>query len=335
MLLSGQEDPRTSELGHTISFGADQFVRFATDYYSSDRVFDRIHERGGVTGYAHQAISFHGYRGMTLDVLAGKIDFLELAQFCVPEGPLAVDHYYHFLDLGYRLTALAGSDFPWCGRGRRAGEAVVGPQIGDARFYTYIDKPFSYDRWFTAVKAGQTFATTGPMLELTVNGRKPGASLGVQPGTTVRISAAAHGHAAQVPLQRLQIIGHGKVLAEVRAGEPGQNATGLSLELELPVEHGIWVAARTDAEVSQHAHTTPVYITVNGDGFHNRASLAAQIDRAESYLQEVRELLTLPESPDGPASSRSRGLESYPASRKRLQQRIAEAESKLEELRRL
>jgi hypothetical protein len=43
VLLSGQEDPRTSQLGHTISFGADQFVRFATDYYSSDRVFDRIH----------------------------------------------------------------------------------------------------------------------------------------------------------------------------------------------------------------------------------------------------------------------------------------------------
>jgi hypothetical protein len=57
---------------------------------------------------------------MTLDVLAGKIDFLELAQFCVPEGPLAVDHYYHFLDLGYRLTALAGSDFP--------GAAVDGEQ---------------------------------------------------------------------------------------------------------------------------------------------------------------------------------------------------------------
>lgn len=76
MLLTGQEEPRTSELGHTISFAADRLVRFADDYYSSDRVFDRIHELGGVTGYAHQGMLFHGYRGMTPDVLAGKLDFL-------------------------------------------------------------------------------------------------------------------------------------------------------------------------------------------------------------------------------------------------------------------
>ena len=81
------------------------------DYYSFDRLFDRVHELGGVTGFAHQGMSFHGYRGMVLNTLRGKTDFLELAQFCVPEGPLPVQHYYHFLDMGYKLTALAGSDF--------------------------------------------------------------------------------------------------------------------------------------------------------------------------------------------------------------------------------
>jgi hypothetical protein len=80
-------------------------------------LFDKVRSLGGVTGFAHQGMSFHGYRGMTLNVLRGKVDFLELAQFCVAQGPLALDHYYHFLDLGYKLTALAGSDFPWCGRG--------------------------------------------------------------------------------------------------------------------------------------------------------------------------------------------------------------------------
>jgi len=92
-------------------------VRFRSDYYSFDRLFDRVHELGGVTGFAHQGMSFHGYRGMALNTLRGKNDFLEVAQFCVPEGPLALEHYYMFLDLGIRLTALAGSDFPWCGRG--------------------------------------------------------------------------------------------------------------------------------------------------------------------------------------------------------------------------
>ena len=121
LLSSGQEEPRTPEIGHTISLGASDFVRNQQDYYSFDKLFDRVHALGGVTGIAHQAMSFHGYRGMALNTLRGKTDFLELAQFCEPEGPFAVQHYYEFLDRGIKLTALAGSDFPWCG---------VGPQYG-------------------------------------------------------------------------------------------------------------------------------------------------------------------------------------------------------------
>jgi hypothetical protein len=33
---------------------------------------------------------------MALDALGGKIDFLELIQFCVQAGPIAVEHYYRF-----------------------------------------------------------------------------------------------------------------------------------------------------------------------------------------------------------------------------------------------
>ncbi|MCP5118307.1 MAG: hypothetical protein GY953_46435 [bacterium] len=90
ILSPGQEEPRTPEIGHTISLGADEFVRFRDDYYAYGRLFDRVHELNGVSGFAHQGVSFHGYRGMTLNVLRGKVDFLELAQFCVAEGPLAL-----------------------------------------------------------------------------------------------------------------------------------------------------------------------------------------------------------------------------------------------------
>jgi hypothetical protein len=72
MLTSGQEEPRTHEVGHTISLGAGEFVRFASEYYHYDRVFDRVHELGGVTGYAHQGVLFAGYRGMTLRRVARR-----------------------------------------------------------------------------------------------------------------------------------------------------------------------------------------------------------------------------------------------------------------------
>ena len=136
LLSPGQEEPRTPEIGHTISLGASGFVRSRErDYYTYATTFDRVHELGGITGYAHQGVTFHGWRGMTLDVLQGKLDFLELLQFCAPQGPLVTDNYYRFLDLGFPLIATAGSDFPWCGRNTKFGAAEnEGPPLGDARF---------------------------------------------------------------------------------------------------------------------------------------------------------------------------------------------------------
>ncbi|MDO8541724.1 MAG: CehA/McbA family metallohydrolase [Opitutaceae bacterium] len=332
VLTSGQEEPRTGELGHTISLGAQAFVRFQDDYFLYDKLFDRVHELGGVSGYAHQGMSFHGYRGMTLDVLAGKIDFLELMQFCVPEGPLAVEHYYRFLDLGYRLTALAGSDFPWCGRGARPGEEQVGAQIGNARFYTYVGDEFGFPRWLDGVKAGHTFVTSGPVIDLKVNGQIPGSAVDVKPGAKVRIVATANGHASQIPLRRLQVIGHGKILAEAKAGEPGQDASLLRLEFEHEVKHGIWLAARAEAGPSQMAHTTPVYVTAGGDGFHNRSNLTAQIDVSRKYLAEIRALLRAPTDTPRPSARSAPGPLAYREARARLEQRIAVAEAKLEEL---
>jgi hypothetical protein len=291
-LSPGQEEPRTPEVGHTISLGASELVRFRSDYYSYDRLFDRVHELGGVTGFAHQGMSFHGYRGMVLNTLRGKNDFLELAQFCVPQGPLALDHYYFFLDLGVKLTALAGSDFPWCGRGPAQG--LPGPafaQIGNARFYAYVGAPLSYDRWFAALKAGHTFVTTGPIVQLAVNGRIPGDAVDVAPGTRVRISAEAWGHDSQVPLRELEIVGHGKVLAR-SDGSPSR----LSVELELPVTHGLWIAARCQAGSGQVAHTTPIYVTVNGGGFHNPGTVGQNLDTAEKYLLELEQELANPGS---------------------------------------
>ncbi|MEG3660173.1 hypothetical protein V5097_22370, partial [Arenibacter palladensis] len=83
LLSTGQEDPRTHQIDHTIALVADDFVRQQKDYYEYDKIFDRVHELNGITGYAHQGMSFNGSRGMTFDVLSGKVDFLELLQFCV------------------------------------------------------------------------------------------------------------------------------------------------------------------------------------------------------------------------------------------------------------
>ena len=320
ILSPGQEEPRTPEIGHTISLGASEFVRFQRDYYSFDRLFDRVHQLGGITGFAHQAFSFHGYRGMVLNTLRGKTDFLELAQFCVPEGPLAVTHYYEFLDLGYKLTALAGSDFPWCGQGPEYGFSEPRfAQIGNARFYTYVGGKLSFERWFAALRAGHTFVTTGPIVLLTVNGRIPGDSLDVKPGTTLHVSAEAYGQNQQVPLRSLELIGHSKVLARSTNG----HSDHLTVEFDMPAQHGVWIAARCDAGVGQVAHTTPVYVTVNGDGFYDPETAQHNLDVVEGYLQELEQELAKPGTTLDSQASRNRA---------QLERQIAEARKKLKSL---
>lgn len=283
---SGQEDPRTPEIGHTISLAAEDFVRFSRDYYSYDKVFDRVHELGGITGYAHQGMSFNGFRGMAMDVIEQKIDFLELLQFCVEDTPLHLTHYYHYLDLGFRLTALAGSDFPWCGRGPQFGVEDGCAQIGNARFYTRVNGPLTFNAWYESVRAGHTFVSSGPMLEFSVNGGIAGDTVDLNKGDILRVRAEAFGDPEGIPLEKLEVVGHGTAIRTVTADGAGDRAS-LVLEFEIPVEHGIWLAARCEAGPTQMAHTTPVYVTVDGGGFHNPDTVHEYLDLTAGYLKEV------------------------------------------------
>jgi hypothetical protein len=322
-LTSGQEEPRTHALGHTISLGADEFVRFPSRYYYYDQVFDRVRELNGLAGYAHQATSyyFRGYRGMTLDVLRKKVDFVEALQFCggFTTEPMRTQSYYQFLDLGFRLTATAGSDFPWCGKG------TSGPaRIGNARFYTKVEDPFDFERWRAGVKAGHTFVSTGPVIEVSVNGALPGDTVDVPKGSRLKIVARANGHPEQVPLRELEIVGHQKVLRRVTPDEPGQSSAKLSLDLELPVDHGLWLAARCRAGDLQVAHTTPVYVTVDGGGFFNPETVGHYLDLSERYLRELEHEL------DRPVEDVSRQAWRY---RQGLEERIAETRGIVQKLR--
>lgn len=312
VLTPGQEEPRTHEIGHTISLAADDTVRFQREYYYYDRVFDRVHALNGLTGYAHQGMSFHGYRGMTMDVLRKKVDFLELLQFCVDGGPILSDHYYFFLDLGFKLTAAAGSDFPWCGRwpNAEAGISERFAQIGNARFYTYVGDTFSFDGWKDSFQAGRTFASSGPMLDLRVNGALPGDTVQVMKGDKLRISVKAYGDAREVPLENLELVGHSKVLKSVSASDAGQSKDELVIDMEMSAEQGIWLAARCEAGPMQLAHTTPVYLSVDGGGFHNPDTLAANLDRCEEYLKEIEAEIAQPnQRPDYHAWRYKDGLE--------------------------
>ena len=153
-------------------------------------------------------------------------------------------------------------------------------------------------------------------------------------GVRLQITAKGYGHPTQIPLQRIQIVGHGKVLREARAGEAGQTSGELSIDLDLVPQHGMWIAARVDAGPAQMAHTTPVYVSVDGDGFHNRETLASHIELTKGHLEELRQLL-IPRAvlTDGNALRSTPEPWRIPGASMALERRIAETERKLEELR--
>jgi hypothetical protein len=148
----------------------------------------------------------------------------------------------------------------------------------------------------------------------------PGDTLDVARGTRVRIRAEALGHPTQVPLTSLEIIGHGRVLARAE----GRSAARLATELELPVEHGLWIAARAQAGTAQAAHTTPIYVTVNRGSFVNPHALDARLRAAEDYLREIEMELARPVTNIDNQASRHRA---------QLENQIAEARTLIEERR--
>ncbi|RRB03780.1 CehA/McbA family metallohydrolase [Larkinella rosea] len=292
LLVSGQEDPRTPEIGHALGYGASDKVRFSKEYYHYDTVFDKLHELGGLAGYAHHAETFHGYRGLTLDGLRDKVDVLEILQYCVDANPLRTEHYYHLLDLGFPVTATAGSDFPWCGQDHDHGSPEHSARIGNARFYVFTEKPLTNQSWKEGLKAGHTVVTSGPMLDFRVNNARPGDRFDVKKHTKLVISATAFGHSKQVPLERIELVGHGKVLASVTKNQPGQSVNQLTIKLNLDtLTHGIWLAVRCFAGSQQAAHTTPIYVTVDGSGFHNPETADRYLKLSESYLREIEQEL--------------------------------------------
>jgi len=261
--VPGQEDPRTGVMGHTISLNLQRAVRYPErGYYLYSRVFDEAHRQGGLTGYAHVSTAdFLVNRDMTLNIARQKVDFAEISQ----TGRVGTELYYEFLNLGFRLTASGGSDAPW------------GGTVGESRVYAYTGGKLDPDQWFAAVKNGHTFVTAAPMLEFTVDGHLPGDQLSPQKGKKLKVHALAQVGSPDVPLGRLEIVANGDV---VRSVEPA--GTSAKLDFELPVDQSIWIAARATG-----AHTTPVYITVDGKRHWKLPEVSALLDKRFRDLDEL------------------------------------------------
>ncbi|MGA2986641.1 MAG: CehA/McbA family metallohydrolase [Terriglobia bacterium] len=138
------------------------------------------------------------------------------------------------------------------------------------------------DAWFAAMKAGRTFVTNGPMMELTVNGAIPGDELRVARNEDLRIRARGWAPASIGAPKTLEIIAHGQVIHSTESNNPDKQE--LTIEISLNAEAGQWIAARVTSHNGAFAHTSPVYVWVDGEIFRNKKELPRLVDKRLKVL---------------------------------------------------
>ena len=185
--------------------------------------------------------------------MQGKIDAIELACLWSDERGTA-DLWYRVLNLGIPMALTAGTD--------AMNNLYRTMAIGTTRVYAHPDGRATPASYFAALKAGRSFATTGPLLDFRVGTAGPG-------------QVVARGTGAQawqldlhtaVAVDTVEIVVNGVVVERLGGlAAPGTKR----FRGTVPLPAGGWVAARVSGprttswpamDSYAYAHTSPVWI---------------------------------------------------------------------------
>lgn len=270
------EEARHGFLGHLVLLNLKQLIHpmswggpieglpGESDYPPVSHYADAAHAQGALVSWPH----FPAPTGEVAQAVAlGKIDAVDLITWGNPMAdqsmaPAATKTWYRLLNCGFRLPALGGTD-----------KMMNSQVVGSVRTYVKVKGAFTYQRWIDGIRAGRTFATTGPVISLTANGRALGETVKLRRGVPVEVCATVRSYH---PVNQLEIVMGGRVVA---AKTNALGSRSLILEAKLTPAESSWVAARAYAsallpyqvfELEGHegipaiAHTSPIYLAMNG-----------------------------------------------------------------------
>ena len=271
-IVPGQDDPR-GVLGHAIGLNLTARVRDLDRYLDQRWVAEEIHRQGGLYGHTHVgAKAVFVEREMALYTPFDLVDFNSVMQ-----AALNTELMYHYLNLGYKMTASAGTDTPY------------GGTVGSVRVYAFTGTSgvFNPDAWFQAVKKGHTFVTTGPMIEFSVGEAIPGDELEIRDDKPLNVRIAASGLVGKSAPKFVRLIRFGKVLKEVA----GTGKGSLELECEVPPGDGGWLAAHVIGEDGSEALTTPVYLRRQGFRTWDVEQVPQLLEAQEAVLRDIENMV--------------------------------------------
>ena len=296
ILAAGQENPRSHFLGHAITLGADELLHDPEKYLIYRLIWQRAVEQGAINGFAHTHFpngSFLAAQdGIALVLPHNLLHFMEVLQF----NRSGYETWYDVLNLGFRVTPTAGTDFP-C-----ADQTIP----GNERFYTKVDGPLTYEKWLDSVRSGQTFVTTGPMIEFTVDEQDIGSEIILDGAGVVTIHGVATFDAEQDDLSFLELIQNGRVMGRFSRVE---GASKIEFTVNQQVSESSWFALRGYGKTlnlgllvrplqyglllpKSHLHSAPIYVSLrNGPPIKMslRSRSAAQVWIAR--LEDIERVL--------------------------------------------
>jgi len=238
----------------------------ASLYPSNAAIADLAHAQGGTVGYVHpfdtkpdpsDTVEQLTYE-LPVDVALGKVDYLEVMGYS--DHLITSEIWYRLLNCGFRLPAGAGTDaFPNFA-------SLRGPP-GLVRVFVHSGGGATLDhrRWLAGLKGGHTFVTNAPLLEFSLAGRAM--------GDEIRLPAGEHrltahiGLRSNVPIDHLEIIGNGKVVATIALRG---DRTAAHDSVSIPVTASGWYVLRAYSDRAEtpvldlypFASTSPIYVSL-------------------------------------------------------------------------
>jgi len=237
-------------------------------------------EDGGTVIWCHNA---YGHEDIP-NWMAGLVD----AQNIFDGGSLSDygETFYRYLNVGVKVPFSTGTD--WF--------------IYDfSRVYVPMNGPVTEREWLEVLSQGRSYITNGPFLELEVGGRRPGGTVSLAEGETVRIRGRGVG---RLDFKALELIVNGRVVHTVPSRASGAHfVAGLDFALE-DAGPG-WVALRIPGELpdnelarSLFAHTSPVYLELDGRSVFQPDVARSLLAEMEKSLDTIRSRASFSGSPE-------------------------------------
>ena len=190
------------------------------------------------------------------DGVHGNIDLIELV--CLWSNSIgSTELWYRLLNAGFPIAPSGGTDV--------MADFHRTMAVGATRVYVHPNGAFNWPNYFAALKAGRSFVTNGPMVQLTVDGMLPGDVIAASRELPFTLNVAS-----AVAIDSVAIVVNGKT---VWSGAPPDASGKAMYRGKIRVPAGGWVAARvvgpnTTAWPAMgeytFAHTAPLWIGRKG-----------------------------------------------------------------------